>query len=258
MFAPYLLDSWIVASLVALASGCAGFFVVVRRASFAAHALPMAAFPGAAAAALFGVGQVYGVTAAAFGGVGLLVWLKQRQRSDAATALVLVALLALGALFLSLSGRYADAVYALLFGQIFGAGAADVLPALALALLVPLVLLAGFRPLVLSALSPDLALVRGIRTGRVDMLFLAVLALAAGMALPVTGALLVFSLMIGPAGAACALARGPFAALALSVALALGLIWSALALSYLTDWPAGFFTGTLAAVLYVGARLIRR
>ena len=109
-----------------------------------------------------------------------------------------------------------------------------------------------------GALSPDLALVRGIRTGRVDMLFLAVLALAAGMALPVTGALLVFSLMIGPAGAACALARGPFAALALSVALALGLIWSALALSYLTDWPAGFFTGTLAAVLYVGARLIRR
>ena len=59
------------------------------------------------------------------------------------------------------------------------------------------------------------------------------------------------------AGAACVLVRSPRAALALSVVLALALIWSALALSYLTGWPAGFFTGVLAAVLYVAARIWR-
>ena len=257
MFAPYLLDGWIVASLVAVASGCAGFFVVLRRASFAAHALPMAAFPGAAAAALLGVGQIYALAPAALSGVALLLWLKRSQRGDAATALALVALMALGALFLSLSGRYADAVYALLFGQIFAVGPGDVAPALALGLLVPLVLLAGFRPLTLSALSPDLASLRGMGGAWADILFLAVLALAASIALPITGALLVFSLMTGPAGAACLLARGPKTAMALSVALALALIWSALALSYATNWPAGFFTGTLAAALYLAARMWR-
>src|ERR1700757_2609609 len=132
MFAPYLLNGWIVASFVAVACGCAGFFVVVRRETFAAHALPMAAFPGAAAAGLLGVGQIYGLLVAACLGIGLLLWLKRKQRNDAATALALVALLALGALFLSLSGRYADAVYALLFGQVFAAGPAAVAPALAL------------------------------------------------------------------------------------------------------------------------------
>ena len=257
MFAPYLLDAWIVSSLVAVASGCAGFFVVCRRESFAAHALPMAAFPGAAAAALFGVGQVYGLVVAALGGVALLLWLKRGQRSDAATALLLVALLALGSLFLSLSGRYADSVYALLFGQIFAVGPDDVLPAAILGLAVPAVLLSGFRPLLLSALSPDLAMVRGIGCTRIEILFLSVLALAAALALPVTGALLVFSLMTGPAGAACIMVRSPRAALALSVALALALIWSALALSYLTGWPAGFFTGVLAALLYLAPRIWR-
>lgn len=254
MFEPYLLYGWIVASLVAVAAGCAGFFVVLRGETFAAHALPMAAFPGAAAAALFGVARIDGLVVAALGGVALLLWLKRGQRNDAATALALVALLALGALCLSLSGRYEDAVYALLFGQIFAVGPADVAPALALAVLVPCVLLAGFRPLILSALSPDLAALRGAGGGWSDGLFLTLLSLAAAVALPITGALLVFSLMTGPAGAACQLARSPKTALALSVALAVALIWSALALSYLTDWPVGFFTGVLAAALYLAAR----
>ncbi|HYP63490.1 MAG TPA: metal ABC transporter permease [Acidocella sp.] len=257
MFAPYLLDGWIVATLVALATGFAGFFVVLRREAFAAHALPMAAFPGAAAAALFGLAQFAGLTAAALFGVLLLLWLKRGQRNDAATALALAALLGLGALFLSLSGRYANAVYGLLFGQVFATGPADIPPALALAILVPLTLGLLFRPLLLGALSPDLARLRGLDGAWSNVAFLAILAMAASFALPVTGALLVFSLMTGPAGAACALARSPRAALLLSIALALALIWAALALSILTGWPAGFFTGVLASALYLAARIRR-
>ena len=48
--------------------GCIGFFVVVRGASFAAHALPLSAFPGAAAATLLGVNQMVGLVA--FSAVG--------------------------------------------------------------------------------------------------------------------------------------------------------------------------------------------
>ncbi len=246
------------ATLVAVASGCAGVFVVLRRASFAAHALPMAAFPGAAGAILLGVGQVYGLVVAGMVGVGLLLWLQRGQRRDAATALVLVALLALGALFLSLTGRYADSVYALLFGQVFAARPADVAPACLLALLVPAGLIISYRPLLLSAVSQDLASVRGVIGWQMELVFLALLALSAGMALPVTGALLVFSLMTGPAGAACAVARSPQGALCLSVLFALGLVWTALTLSILTNWPAGFFTGAGAAALYVAAQFSRR
>lgn len=257
MFAPYLLNGWIVASLVALAAGCAGFFVVLRRASFAAHALPMAAFPGAAAAALFGLAQWVGLSLAALFGVALLLWLRRGQRQDAATALVLAALLGLGALFLSLSGRYASAVYGLLFGQVFAVGPAGIAPALALAILVPAALILLFRPLLLGALSPELARLRGAGGARSEVMFLLIIAFAASFALPVTGALLVFSLMIGPGAAACLLAGSPRAGLVLSAALALALIWAALAAAILTGWPVGFFTGVLAAALYLAARMWR-
>ena len=46
--------------------------------------------------------------------------LGRRARHDVATALVLVLMLGLGALFVSLSGQYAQETYSLLFGEVFG------------------------------------------------------------------------------------------------------------------------------------------
>ncbi len=258
MFAPYLQDAWIVATLIALAAGCAGYFVVLRGAGFAAHALPMAAFPGAALAGLLGIAQVYGLAAFALAGVAGLTWLKRAQRPDAAAALVLVALLGLGALFLSLSGGYANAVYALLFGQILGVGPADLPPALAIGLGVPALLLACFRPLSYSAIAPDIAAARGLSGARLDVLFLGLLAVTAAIALPLAGALLVFTLMVGPAAAARQLAPAPLPALGLSMALALLIVWAALALAWLTSLPSGFFVGVGSALVYAAARLWRR
>ncbi len=205
----YVMEVWLAASLVALAAGAAGFFVVMRRAGFAAHALPMAAFPGAAAASLFGFPLWAGLAGFALGGAGVLALVQRTARRDAATALLLAALLALGALFLSLSGHYAGSVYGLLFGQVFALGFGD-LPMLGfIGVCVPLLLWLGLRPLSLSALSPDLMQVQGGRPWVAELLFLALLALAAGFAVPVTGALLVFSLMLGPGAAAARLSNRP-------------------------------------------------
>lgn len=246
----YLTSLWLDVTLVALAAGAAGFVVVLRRAGFAAHTLPMAAFPGAAASALFGFPLWAGLGGFALGGAALLALLQRLTRRDAATALLLSALLALGALFLSLSGHYAGAVYGLLFGQIFAMGAQDLPVLVVVGLGVPLLLWLGLRPLALSALSPVLLRVQGGRNGVVDGLFLALLALAAGFAVPVTGALLVFSLMLGPGAAAVRLCRAPGRALVLAMGLAVLLGWSALALAYVSNWPVGFFTGVGAALIY--------
>lgn len=253
----YLLWVWLAASLVALAAGAAGLFVVVRRAGFAAHALPMAAFPGAAAASLFGFPLSIGLAGFALGGAGLLALAQRATRRDAATALLLAGFLALGALCLSLSGHYAGSVYGLLFGQVFALGRADLPVLAAMGVAVPLLLWLWLRPLCLSALAPELLTVQGGRPGGLEALFLAVLALAAGFAVPVTGALLVFSLMLGPGATAARLGRSPGQAMLLSMALALGLAWAGLALAYVSDWPTGFFTGLGAALMYLLARWLR-
>jgi zinc/manganese transport system permease protein len=43
--------------------------------------------------------------------------------------------------------------------------------------------------------------------------------------------------------------------MALSVAIALAVVWFAIAASYETDWPVGFFVGTASATVFVAARL---
>ncbi len=44
-------------------------------------------------------------------------------------------------------------------------------------------------------------------------------------------------------------------ALALSVAIALVVVWAAIALSYETNWPVGFFVGAFSATAYAVGRL---
>ena len=116
MFSSFMVNAWIVATIVAVAAGAVGFFVVTRGASFVAHALPNGSFAGAAGAALVGVDTLIGLAVFALLGALGIGLLGRRGRHDVATALVLVLMLALGALFLSLSSQYAPEVYSLLFG----------------------------------------------------------------------------------------------------------------------------------------------
>lgn len=255
MFASFMINDWIAGSLIALTAGLVGFFVVIRGATFAAHALPLGTFPGAAAAALLGVNPLWGLIGFAALGVIGIATLARHQRSDVATALTLIALLGLGILLLSLSGHYAQNVYALLFGEILGISSAQILPVAIIGVIVSLVLVTAFRPLLLTATSADLAAARGISPAQIDILFFSLLGLATAMAMPVVGALLVFSLMTGPPAAARAFTRRPAHAMALSALLALGMVWAAIALSYLTNWPVGFFIGSLAALGYAAGRL---
>jgi zinc/manganese transport system permease protein len=111
-----------------------------------------------------------------------------------------------------------------------------------------------YRPLMLSSVMPELGEARGVRAYRIEICFLIVLALATSMALPVVGALLIFSLMIGPPAAARAVTDRPLVAMGLSVVIALATVWVAIAVSYHTNWPVGFFVGTIAAVCYAAGR----
>jgi zinc/manganese transport system permease protein len=101
----------------------------------------------------------------------------------------------------------------------------------------------------------DLGAARGV-AGWLGFLFLALLGLATAMALPVVGALLVFSLMVGPASAARLMTGRPEWALFFSVVIAVVTVWGAIALSYESNWPVGFFVGGLSAGWYGVGRVI--
>jgi zinc/manganese transport system permease protein len=251
MFASFMTDTWITASIVAVVAALVGFFVVLRGAAFTAHAVPNAAFAGAAGASLIGASTLLGLGVFSLGGALGIGLLSRRGRHDAVTALIVALMLGLGALFLSWSTEYAPEIYSLLFGEVLGISADEVDLTAILALVCLVILAIVYRPLMLSSTLPDVAEARGISPLRIELLFLALVALAATTAVPVVGALLMFSLMIGPPAAARVLTKHPAPAMTLAVALALATVWTAIAASYQTNWPIGFFVGTIASAWYL-------
>lgn len=254
MFATFMVNTWIVATIVAVVAGVVGFFVVARGSSFAAHGIPNSAFAGAAGANLIGANPVAGLLVfAAAGAIGISA-LSRRGRHDVATALGIVLMLALGSLFLSFSVEYSSAIYALLFGEVLGISNSELAPTAVLAAVVIVAVAVCWRPLVLSSIMPELAEARGVRTQRVQLAFLLMMAVVTALAVPVVGTLLMFTLMIGPAAAARSFSAHPLVTIVLSVVFALASVWTAIAVSYLTNWPIGFFVGTIGAAFYVMGR----
>ena len=254
MFSGLMMNTWIAATIVAVIAGVVGFFAVLRGSTFAAHAIPNGAFAGAAGASLLGVSTLIGLAVFSVAGALGIAAFGRRARHDVATALVLVLMLALGALFVGVSTEYAQETYSLLFGEVFGVSTSEILPIACLGVLSIAAIVVIFRPLMLSSAMPDVAEARGVSTRRMEMVFLLIMALATSMTVPVVGALLMFSLMIGPAAAARSLTRRPGLAIALSVVFGLATVWTGIAVSYETNWPLGFFVGVLGAVFYLAGR----
>jgi zinc/manganese transport system permease protein len=244
MFAAgFMMNAWITATIVAVVGGEVGYFVVLRGSAFPAHAIPKGAFAGAAGAALLGISTLIGLAAFALLGALGIGSLGRRGRHDVVTALTLVMMLALGAAFLCHTTEYEPEIYSLLFGEVLGVGSSQILPSALLGLACVGAITVVYRPLLLASITPEIAEARGIRAHRIEMIFLVIVALATAMTVPVVGALLIFSLMIGPPAAARSLTSKPPLAMILSVCVALITVWIAIAASYLYNWPIGFFVG---------------
>ena len=254
MFSSFMTNAWIVATIIAVIAGVVGFFVVLRGAAFPAHAIPNSAFAGAAAANVFGFAPLLGLGGFAVAAALGIATLGRRGRHDVATALALVLGLAIGAVFLSRSEEYEPQLFSLLFGEVLGVSTTELLPVVALAVACIAAIVLLYRPLLLSSTVPEIAEAGGVSSHRIEIAFLLVLAAATALTVPVVGALLIFSLMIGPPAAARCFTDRPPLAIVLSVAIALLTVWVAIAASYQTNWPIGFFVGAISAADYGAGR----
>jgi zinc/manganese transport system permease protein len=254
MFSGLMLNTWIAASIVAVIAGVTGFFAVLRGQSFAAHAIPNGAFAGAAGAGLLGLNVIWGLVVFAIGGALSIGVFGRRARQDVVTALALVLMLGLGALFVSFSTEYAEVTYSLLFGEVFGVSQNVLAPIAGLGVVSVVLIAVMYRPLLLASALPEIADAGGVNTRRMELCYLLVMALATSMTVPVVGALLMFALMIGPAAAARSFTRRPGYAIALAIAIALVTVWIGITASYHTNWPLGFFVGVIAAGFFLAGQ----
>jgi zinc/manganese transport system permease protein len=249
----------VVGSVAAVLGAVVGYFVIIRNVGFAAHALGHIGFTGATGAALFGLAPLPGVVLIC-GAAGALMGVtgNRLRRSELAVGMVLSISLGLGSLFLMLYRGFAGQATAILFGNIFGVSTAQVWETIGLAAFSLGALALFSRKLLFASLQPDLAESRGLSLTGLSTAFMLILAVSVALASQVVGMLLVFTLVIGPAGIAARLCRGYWTALALSIAVALGTVWTGILLACLTNWPPSFWITSILFVLYLLTELLSR
>jgi len=248
----FVRNSLIAGSLAAILGAVVGYFVVIRKASFAAHALAHIGFTGATGAALFAVSPLEGMLViSVLAGVIMGTAGNRLQRSDLAIGMTLSFCLGVGTLFLILYKGFAGQATAILFGNIFGVSHLQIVQTLFLSVISLGALLLLSRKLLFASVQPNLAEARGISLSALSIVFMAILAISVTLASQVVGILLVFTLIIGPAGIATRFCRNFWSGLTTSVVIGLMAVWSGILLACFTSWPPSFWITTILFVLYL-------
>jgi zinc/manganese transport system permease protein len=242
--------------IVSVVAGIVGYFVVLRRTAFAAHALSHVGFAGAAGAAVLSVNPIWGLLVFCLGGAAVMGGLGQRLRErDTVIGIVLAFMLGLGVLFIALYSGYSTEAYSILFGQIEGVSSGDVLLTLGVGVLTVVLIAGMYRPLLFASVDADVAEARRVPVRALAVVFMATLALAVAIAVQVVGVLLIFSLLITPAAIADMVTRRPGRAMLMAVLIALACTWIGLAIGWYFPYPDSFFITSLAFAGYVVTRL---
>jgi zinc/manganese transport system permease protein len=254
---PFMVNAFRAGTIVAVLAALMGWFIVLRRQTFAGHTLAVVGFPGAAGAVLVGVSATYGLFAFAFA-AALLISLvpggsnRSYSQESAVTGTVQAFALAAGFLFANLYGGFLGGINAaLLFGSFLGITAQEVTILLAVAIVALLVLAAVARPLLFASLDPQVAAARGIPVRALSPLFLILLAAAAAEVSLITGTLLVFALLVIPAATAQNITPRPALSALIGVTLAVLVTWASLFIAYFSPYPIGFYLTSLAFACYV-------
>lgn len=254
----FMVNAFEAGTLVAIVAGVTGYFVILRRSAFTAHAFSEIGFAGAAAAVLLNVAPIVGLLGGAIsGGLAIAALGRRAANRDTQIGIVLAFSLGMGLLFISLYTGYATEAYSILFGEILGVSRAQVL--LTVGACVAILVGVGFvyRPLLFASLDEDVAEAKGMPMLFLGTFFMLVVAVAVSFAVQVTGVLLIFSLMVTPAATAQYLSRRPQTAIIISTAIALIATWAGLFIAFYSRYPVSFFITAIAFGLYLTVRLAR-
>jgi zinc/manganese transport system permease protein len=264
---PFMVNALRAGTIVAVLAGALGWFMVLRHQSFAGHTLAVVSFPGAAGAILLGISASIGYFAAAVTAAAVISLVPRSTGSrmyseeSAVIGTVQAFALAAGALFVSLYGGFLNSITGLLFGTFLGISNRQVVTLLLVAVPALLVLGGIGRPLFFATVDPDVARARGVPVRTLSTVFLILLGCGAAEVSQITGALLVFALLVMPAAAAQQLSARPTVSLALTILLGVLVVWLGLGFAYFSVYPVGFYVTTFGFGIYVLAvvsRVLRR
>jgi len=248
----FMLRALLAGALVSIACAIVGTFVVLRGLAFIGDALAHGVLPGIAGALLLGLPGMVGAAVGALvmiGGVNLITR-RSRLSSDTAIGLLFVAMLALGVVIVSRSSSFAGDLVGILFGQILGTSLEGLVIQAGATGVVFAVALACARPFLLLSFDPEQADVAGFPSRRYHLVMLLLVALTVIVSFQTVGTLLVFGMLLAPAGAGALLAHRIEAMMAWGAGIGIVATYVGLLASYHFDVAAGATIVLVAAAIF--------
>jgi ABC-type Mn2+/Zn2+ transport system permease subunit len=180
-----------------------GVYVVLRRMAFIGDALAHTVLPGIVIAYLYGWNLFWGALVAGLITAMGIGWLSRRQelREDTAIGVMFTGMFALGIVMMSSTRSFRD-FHSILFGNILGITATNLVLLILVAVLVLGVLLVLFKEMELVSYDPNFAAVIGLKTERLRYILMILLAFTVVSGIQAVGVVLTSALLITPAAAA--------------------------------------------------------
>ena len=256
----FMVRALIVSVLVGVMCPLLGAYVITRGRAFMGDALAHSVLPGMVVAFLLGISPFLAAVPAGILIALLMGGIARRTgvSEDTSIGIIFAGMFALGLVMLSRASNVTVNIEDLLLGQVLGVSQTDVYTSLGLTVLVLAGLFTFHRQLVYTTFDPVGARVVGIRTGLVEYVLLALLALVIVIGIQAAGIVLVMAMLITPAATAYLLARRFVGVMAIGALLGAISAVAGLYLSFHADLPSGPAMALVATVMFAVAALAKQ
>ena len=193
-------NGFFAAVVVGALCGFIGVYVVLRRMSYIGHGLSHAIFGGAVLSYVMNLNFFLGAGIWALLAAFLIHLISHRRwvGADAAIGVVTTSSFALGVAIVSTHRSFTRNIEAALFGNILGITQNDLWVVILISLAVFLALLTIRRQLLFATFDPEVASAYGVSTGKIDLLFVTLLAVTVLASTQILGVTLVAAAMVIP------------------------------------------------------------
>lgn len=253
----YMITAMWTSALIGGVCGLLSGFITLKGWSLMGDALSHAVVPGVVLAYLAGLPFALGAFTSGLLAAGAMAFVKIKTpvREDAVIGIVFTTFFALGLLLISIFPSRVD-LKSIVFGNILGIAAGDVVQVVIVSGICLLVLGLKWRDLMLFCFDVNQARALGLRVGWLHVTLLLLLSATAVAALQAVGACLVVAMLVTP-GATAYLLTDRFGVMLL-LGAALGVVTSFIGAyaSYFFNGATGGCIVTLQAVIFVIALII--
>lgn len=253
----FMLRGMLAGAIVGVLCAVVGCFVVLRSMAFIGDAMAHAVLPGVAIAYLLEGDLFVGALGAALAvalGIGALSR-RGQVREDSAIGIIFAAALALGVLLISSMRTYAVDLGHILFGNVLGVSARDLVLTGATAAVVLAAVVLLYKEFVVVSFDPLFAATLRLPAERLRTALLVLLALTIVVSLQTVGVGLVSALLVTPAATAHLLTRRLPRMMAIAAALGVASSVIGLYASYYLDVASGAAIVLTATVFFLLAFL---